>query len=239
MNHHFITGASRGIGKAIAEKLLLDPKNFVTGFSRKQSITHERYSHVEIDLSDLHKVSEYDFPGIRNAEKISLINNAGTIGKVHFAGKMELESIRSGYHVNLVAPTIFTNKFLGKYAENPAKQIIINVSSGAGKNPIDGWSVYCATKAGLDMFTKVVAEELKVSGRKNVYIFAVAPGIVDTTMQDEIRTVSAKDFSQVQRFIDYKKTGQLADPEFVAGKYLSILDIPEKYHDVLFSVKDI
>lgn len=239
MNHHFITGTSRGIGKAIAEKLLLDPKNFVTGFSRKQTITHERFAHVEIDLSDLEKVSAYDFPEIKNAEKISLINNAGTIGKVHFAGQLENNSVVNAYEVNLIAPTILTNKFLGKYADNSAKQIIINVSSGAGKNAIDGWSVYCATKAGLDMFTKVVAEELKVSGRKNVYIFAVAPGIVDTTMQDEIRTAAAKDFSQVQRFIEYKKTGQLADPEVVAGKYLSILDIPEKFPDVLFSVKDI
>ena len=82
MNHYFITGTSRGIGKAIAEQLLSDPENFVTGLSRTSSITHERYTHVEIDLSDLGKVSEFNFPVLEQAKKIALVNNAGAIGKV-------------------------------------------------------------------------------------------------------------------------------------------------------------
>jgi benzil reductase ((S)-benzoin forming) len=239
MNHYFITGTSRGIGKAIAEQLLLDPKNFVTGLSRTSAITHERYTHVEIDLSDLEKVSQFNFPVLERAEKISLVNNAGAIGKVFYVGKIPDDLIKRAYNLNLVAPTILTNSFLNFYSSNPAKQIIINVSSGAGKNAIDGWSVYCATKAGLDMFTKVVAEELKIADRKNVFIFAVAPGVVDTNMQDEIRTADQTNFSNIQRFIEYKKTNQLASPDFVAGKYLAILELPEKFKDVLFSVKDI
>jgi benzil reductase ((S)-benzoin forming) len=239
MNHFFITGTSRGIGKAIAEQLLLDPQNFVTGLSRTSTIVHERYTHVEIDLSDLAKVSAFNFPVLEQAKKIALINNAGAIGKVHYAGKMDDDSVARVYNVNLVAPTFLTNSFLSSYSSNPAKQIIINVSSGAGKSAIDGWSVYCATKAGLDMFTKVVAEELKLSDKKNVFIFAVAPGVVDTAMQDEIRTAGVSDFSQVQRFIAYKKSDQLARPDFVAAKYLAILGLPEKFKDVIFSVKDI
>jgi len=239
MNHFFITGTSRGIGKAIAEQLLANPENFVTGLSRTSTITHERYTHVEMDLSNIEQVSKFNFPVLEQAKKIALVNNAGAIGEVHYVGKLEDDSIVQAYNINLVAPTILTNSFLNSYASNSAKQIIINVSSGAGKNAIDGWSVYCATKAGLDMFTKVTAEELKIADKKNVFIFAVAPGIVDTAMQDQIRTASTGDFSQVQRFIDYKKSDQLAQPGFVAGKYLSILDVPEKFTDVVFSVKDI
>ncbi len=239
MNHFFITGTSRGIGKAIAEQLLLDPNNFVTGLSRTSCIVHERYTHVEIDLAEIGKVSRFNFPVLEQAKKIALINNAGVIGKVHYAGRMEDDSILRAYNLNLVAPTILTNSFLESYFSNPAKQVIINVSSGAGKNAIDGWSVYCATKAGLDMFTKTVAEEMKISGRKNVFIFAVAPGVVDTAMQDEIRTAAAADFSQIQRFVEYKKSDQLAHPDLVAAKYLAILGLPEKFADVVFSVKDI
>lgn len=239
MNHYFITGTSRGIGKAIAEQLLLDANNFVTGLSRSSSIVHERYTHVEIDLSDLGKVSAFNFPVLEQAKKIALVNNAGAIGEVHYAGKMVDDEVVRAYNVNLVAPSLLTNSFLNTYVSHSAQQIIINVSSGAGKNAIDGWSVYCATKAGLDMFTKVVAEEVKLSGKKNVFIFSVAPGIVDTAMQDQIRSADVSDFSQIQRFIEYKKSDQLAQPDVVAGKYLAILGLPEKFKDVVFSVKDI
>ena len=239
MNHYFITGTSRGIGKAMAEQLLRDANNFVTGLSRTSGIQHERYTHVEIDLSDLEKVKQFNFPVLEQAKKIALVNNAGAIGEVHHVGKLKDDGIVGAYNVNLVAPTLLTNSFLSSYASNPAKQVIINISSGAGKNPIDGWSVYCATKAGLDMFTKVVAEELKLSDKKNVFVFAVAPGVVDTSMQEQIRSALASDFSQLQRFIDYKKSDQLEQPGLVAGKYLSILETPEIYTDVVFSVKNI
>jgi benzil reductase ((S)-benzoin forming) len=152
---------------------------------------------------------------------------------------MEMVDMTRAFYVNLVAPTILCNSFLKTYSIIPVQQIIINVSSGAGKNPIDGWSVYCATKAGLDMYTRTLAEELKIDGKKNIFAFAVAPGVVDTAMQDQIRTASPEDFSRIQSFIGYKNEDQLAHPDFVASKYLAILGLPEKYKDVVFSVKDI
>jgi benzil reductase ((S)-benzoin forming) len=239
MNYYFITGTSRGIGKSIAEKLLEKENNHVIGIARTCSIQHERYEHFEIDLSDEKQVGDWKFPLLFHAKKIALINNAGIVGAVKYAGRMEDVDISKTYFVNLVAPTIFTNKFLNAYHDHKAEQIILNISSGAGKNPIDGWSVYCATKAGLDMFSRVVAEELKIAGRSNTHIFSVAPGVVDTAMQDAIRAANVMDFSQVQRFVEYKKSDQLASPDLVAAKYLSILELPEKFKDVIFSVKDI
>ncbi len=239
MNYFFITGTSRGIGKAIATKLLADPKNHVWGLSRTNSISHERFSFVEMDLSNEAQVENWNFPELKNVEKICLVNNAGMIGTVHYAGNLEASEISKTYQVNLVAPTVLTNSFLKKYSASSIKQIIINVSSGAGKNPIDGWSVYCATKAGLDMFTRTLAEELKIAAKKHIFAFAVAPGVVDTEMQEQIRNSSTNDFSRIQTFIDYKKSGNLAQPDLVAEKYLSILELPEQFKDVVFSVKDI
>jgi benzil reductase ((S)-benzoin forming) len=239
MNYYFITGTSRGIGKAIAQQLLLDPQNYVFGLSRTNTIEHERFSFHEIDLSEEEQVSKWEFPVLKDADKICLVNNAGAIGSVKHAGKMEMADMTRAFYVNLVAPTIFCNSFLKTYSAFSAQQIIINVSSGAGKNPIDGWSVYCATKAGLDMYTKTLAEELKIDGKKNIFAFAVAPGVVDTAMQDQIRTAAPEDFSRIQSFIGYKNEDQLAHPDFVASKYLAILGLPEKYKDVVFSVKDI
>jgi benzil reductase ((S)-benzoin forming) len=239
MNYYFITGTSRGIGKSIAQQLLLDPKNKVFGFSRGNTLSHERFSFHQLDLSDVTAVSKWEFPALNDADKICLVNNAGAIGAVKHAGKMEANEIASAFNVNLVSPVMLTNAFLKAYSAQTAQQIIINVSSGAGKNPIDGWSVYCATKAGLDMYTRTLAEELKIDGKKHIFAFAVAPGIVDTAMQDQIRTVSNEDFSRINAFIEYKNTDQLAHPDLVAQKYLSILGLPEKFNDVIFSVKDI
>jgi benzil reductase ((S)-benzoin forming) len=239
MNHFFLTGTSRGIGKAIAEALLEDPQNRVTGFSRTCSIRHERYTHVTMDLSDVASISAWKFPALKDASRIALVNNAGAIGAVKYAGRMEAATISRDYNVNLVAPAILTNAFLAAYSGLDAQQVIINVSSGAGKNPIDGWSVYCASKAGLDLFSRTVAEELKLAGKNHIRIFSVAPGIVDTAMQDAIREANKLDFSRVGQFVDYKVTGQLASPDLIARKYLSILGLPEKFPDVVFSVRDI
>ncbi len=239
MNYFFITGTSRGIGKAIALQLLEREGNHVYGLARTSSIEHERYEHFEIDLADEKQVTEWKFPLLFHAKKIALINNAGIVGAIKYSGRMEEEEIKNAYHVNLIAPTVLINKFLKTYHDHLAKQIIINISSGAGKTPIDGWSVYCSAKAGLDMYTRVVAQELHISERSNAHIFAVAPGIVDTAMQDDIRDSNALNFSQVDRFIGYKNANELTHPDFVAKKYLAILDLPENYKEVVFSVKDI
>jgi benzil reductase ((S)-benzoin forming) len=149
------------------------------------------------------------------------------------------EAYKRTYDINLTAPCMLTNQFLGTFSRKKISLVVMNISSGAGKNPIDGWSAYCASKAALDMFSRVVAEELAISDKKHIRIFSVAPGIVDTAMQDHIRTMNVKKFSRVNQFIGYKSAGELADPDVVARKLLSILDLPEKFADTVFSVRDI
>jgi benzil reductase ((S)-benzoin forming) len=237
LHHYFITGTSSGIGKAIAEQLIQREDHFVTGLSRTCSITHPRYEHFALDLADQKQVNEWKFPLLFHAKKIVLINNAGMVGNVRYSGRAESQTINEVINVNLSAAMVLTNNFLKTYFDHPAKQVILNISSGAGKNPIDGWSAYCASKAGLDMFTKVVAEEIRISGRPETWVFSV--GVVDTKMQDEIRSANLTEFSQKQRFIDYKNSSQLADPLLTAAKYCAILETPEKFKEVIFSVKDI
>ncbi len=240
MRVYYITGASRGIGKALAEKALEHEDAQVYGLSRKHSIEHERYHPVKIDLSDLEAVKEWEPEEHQELDELVLINNAGTLGNIKPVGKDEDGAYEHAFDLNLSAPTMLMNKFIRKYQELPAKKLIVNISSGAGKNAIDGWSSYCASKAGLDMFSEVVEKEQQIHEHHHPFrIFAIAPGIVETRMQEEIRSTNEADFSSVERFRESKAQGQLADPSEVAEKYFRIFERAESYSDVQISVRDI
>jgi benzil reductase ((S)-benzoin forming) len=238
LNYFFITGTSRGIGKALAELLLSSNDNFVYGISRSCTITHPRYNHFSLDLSQQDSVDKFDFPLLTDAGKIGLINNSGMIGEVRYAGEMKADEINRTVQLNLTAPILLSNAFLNAYSAQTCDQIILQISSGAAQNPIDGWSVYCATKAGLDHYARTLSAEQKLAGKEHIHVFSVAPGIVDTAMQDQIRTAESQHFSRIEQFISYKKSDQLADPAVVAAKILTILDSPKKFGNSVFSVKD-
>jgi len=239
VNYYFITGTSRGIGKALAEAILEKEEVKVVGISRTNTLSHPDFRYVEMDLANMDDVNFWKFPDFKSADKIVLVNNAGAIGHVKQVGGMDNDAIARLFTINLTAPCVLINNFLKTYGQKNAPLVIMNISSGAGKNPIDGWSSYCASKSALDMFSRVVAEEIAVSGKKHIRIFSVAPGIVDTAMQDEIRRASIEDFSRIQQFEEYKTSGQLVQPDLIARKLLSILDLPEKFPETVFSAKDI
>jgi len=241
MKYYIITGTSKGLGKAIAERILADPGNFVIGISRTVTIHHDNYEHLFINLSEvdsLHKFYDSIFPNFKNPSKICLINNAGDIGEITYLGKQHDRKIIDGYNCNVIAPALLMNEFVCRYKNNNASKLILNISSGAGKKPVDGWSVYCSSKAALDMQTAVAANEAKFS-HSNFRFFSLAPGILDTPMQTEIRKVAPEDFSRVEEFINYKKEHMLVSPEKVADKIWRLLENENDYKGVVMSVNEV
>ena len=148
----FITGASKGIGKAIAE-LLLNENYIVFGYSRTNTIKHPNFTFTEIDLSDLEKVQKLTFPKFDNAE-VLLINNAAAIGKIIPLSLKKDSEIINDYNLNIISPTILCARFINAF---DGKKIIINISSGAANSNIASWSTYCATKSAIDRLTCVIA----------------------------------------------------------------------------------
>jgi benzil reductase ((S)-benzoin forming) len=237
MNYYYITGASKGIGKALVEHLLKDPSNKVIGISRSRDMEHANYEHVSVDLSNIDEAESFRFMPHHDAKKLVLINNAGALGTVKPVGKLTAHAIAYTYNLNLVAPSVLINNFMHAYSSFKAEKMIVNLSSGAGKYPIDGWSIYCTSKAGLDMFSRVVAEEQKIN-KGDFKIFSIAPGVVDTGMQDHIRTVDKMDFSRIEDFINYKVSGQLSDPKLLAEKLFRILANADSIEETVISVRD-
>jgi benzil reductase ((S)-benzoin forming) len=238
VDYYYITGSSKGLGKALAEHALQSENTHVTGIARSNSIQHENYKHIQLDLSDTTAVANFQFEVPSDANRIVLINNAGAIGEIKYAGRMDTDTIVSDYNVNLVSPSILCHLFIKATQEFNGEKMILNVSSGAGKSPIDGWGTYCASKAGIDLFSRVAAKEQNLQNANGVKIWSVAPGIVDTDMQVGIRSAEVVDFSRVDEFVDYKESGKLADAKSVAAKYFQIIESPDQFPEVLCSVRD-
>ncbi|MCJ8165208.1 SDR family NAD(P)-dependent oxidoreductase [Pontibacter sp. E15-1] len=241
MNIYIITGASKGIGKAIAQELLKDENNRVVGVQRTDTLRHPNYRHQPMDFSDIEAVEhnlQKVFLPYEGAEKLVLINNAGTLGDIGYVGEqMPNERFEFVFDINVIVPAMLMNTFLEVYRQHPARKVVVNVSSGAGKYPVDGWASYCASKAALDMLSLTVQKEQEVRGT-STKIYALSPGVVDTAMQASIREADVNRFSNVAKFQDYKANGELATPEEVGRKIVHFLHNTDQYKDVIVSVRD-
>ncbi|MFT3888525.1 MAG: SDR family NAD(P)-dependent oxidoreductase [Arachnia sp.] len=208
-----ITGHTRGLGAALAAQLT-DAGWEVLGIARTGGQT--------IDLGDPEMLSGWLDRGgldahLAGADEVLLINNAGVLGPADVAGAQSSLEIISAITVNVAAPLLLTNAVLrGRAADTPVR--IAHVSSGAGRRPLPGWSVYCATKAALDHHATTVAAE----AHDGVRIAAIAPGVVDTDMQGDIR--ASEGFPLRADFVAMKNEGRLATPEDAARAVLAVLD---------------
>lgn len=212
----YITGTSRGIGKALAE-LLLSKRIPVIGIGRTSSIVHDLYQHIPADLSHQSVLQQCDEWFTKPAESAVLVNNAGTLGEIAYVGNQSNLDLISTYTLNLIAPAVLSNAFLKAYSD--AAKNVINISSGAAWNAYDGWSAYCATKSGLAMLGQAIQKEADANSSKTKVI-NIAPGIVDTEMQALIRQADEQQFTMLQKFKELHSTQQLKPIEQVALELL-------------------
>jgi benzil reductase ((S)-benzoin forming) len=228
-----ITGSSSGIGKAIAEELLNNEDTQVLGISRKKTIQHQRYRHVSADLGNQTVLQNIDLQIPAGIQKVLLINNAGKIEPIGATETLKPDEVISHFILNVVAVQVLMSIFI-RQTDGITDRHIINISSGAGKYPVKGWAAYCASKAAVDALSKVVAAE-----HPDILVWSMAPGIVDTPMQQTIRNTRESQFAERQRFVDYYEKGELKDPREIARALTKLLDSPEKVTQVVFSLRDL
>ncbi|MDC6161552.1 SDR family oxidoreductase [Achromobacter xylosoxidans] len=228
-----LTGASRGIGAAMARGLAKPGTRLITlarredpelaAYARSQDAQLEQLS---VDLSDL-GAAEAAARRIcdalpRDAGRYLLINNAGTVHPVSGTDALiDGPAIAAAFNLNVTAVMLLTARFLAAVEDLKADRRVLNISSGAGRNPNAGWGVYCATKAALDMYSRVVKQE---QGEGGARVVSLAPGIVDTDMQAAIRSSDPKSFPALAKFQDFHASGKLSSPANVASRILAYLD---------------
>ncbi len=227
--HIIITGASRGFGRDLAMHMAESGTVLhLIARSDMSALVHEleaRGAEVRTWKQDLTQTAELHDLISRIAESISkqdtgflgLVNNAGMIDPVGPAGKYSYDAYKSNLEINFVAPILLTHAFIQHFQDWDVVKRVIMISSGASKKPYHGWSHYCSTKAGVDMFSRTAGIE-QTKQRHPVEIMAFNPGRIATDMQKTIRETSEEDFPMVHDFISAWKEGVIGDSREVAGR---------------------
>ena len=230
MKNAIVTGVSRGLGEALALALLARGLS-VTGIGRHNSsrLSGERYRFVYCDLADAAKIDSTVAPAMQviaeeQPEWVCLINNAATSEPVGVIGAMNDSAIEASLAANLIAPLMLANLFCRIFTDVTQARIVINISSGAGQSPLPGAGAYSIAKAGLEMLTKQLAAEHAASTLKAI---SVRPGIIDTPMQQFMRSQPRHALPSVAMFQDFYKSGQLVAPDVVAAKIVDKLVLGE------------
>lgn len=218
---YIVTGVSRGLGKAIVEELL-GRKEHVIGIGRTHSFDHPNFSFLECDFSTPDKIENLEFPQLKGT--VTLINNAGIIGDIKRISDQKNLDLEHVMAVNVISPMQLTQLIYGK-VESKNDFTLVNISSGAANRAIPSWSSYCASKAALNMLTETFyLEEIEKGNHPKVY--AVAPGVIDTDMQTQIRSAEKSDFSALENFQELKNSNSLFSVTEASNRLLALIDKP-------------
>jgi benzil reductase ((S)-benzoin forming) len=219
----WISGASSGIGKALATTLPWEHARLI-GVCRRPPAAGE---HLEADLADprsWERVGQSFERELRgwSGGRVVFVHAAGVVGPIGFAGEVDTDSCSRSILLNSAAPQVLGQMFLAAAREVEARRQIVMLTSGAASSIYPGWAPYGAGKAAVDQWVRDVGAEQDLRG--GVELVAVAPGTVETGMQEQIRLTEEKDFPQRQKFVDLHRSGQLADPDRVAADIWALLD---------------
>jgi benzil reductase ((S)-benzoin forming) len=224
---YIITGASRGLGRAMAEQLAASGAT-VLGLSRQApSAALAGLEQWPSDLADPVPVAErlVAWLGAFEASRFasaSLINNAAMLTEPAPLAVVDLESLSKATRVGLEAPLVLTAAFLRATQTWPGLRRVLHISSGLGRRGMASSGPYCAVKAGLDNLARAQAleEALQTNGAK---VCSLAPGVIDTDMQVQLRGADAKAFPDREAFVQMKSGGKLDSPTSAAAKVIAYL----------------
>jgi NAD(P)-dependent dehydrogenase (short-subunit alcohol dehydrogenase family) len=196
-----VTGAGRGIGAETARRLAAEGARVAVTARRladAEAVARDcpRSIAIACDVSDAGSVEEMVERAAQALGRPTvLINNAGVIAPIGRFDTLDPEAFASSIRTTLVGAAFCAHAVLPHFLVGGSGRIV-NLSSGAAHNPLEGWSAYCAAKAGLAMLTRSLALEY---GGAGVRVFGFAPGLVDTDMQGAIRASGINRISKLPR----------------------------------------
>jgi benzil reductase ((S)-benzoin forming) len=219
----WISGASSGIGRALAATIPWDRARLL-GVSRRPPGVGE---HLEADLADpaswelVGRSFERELAGW-SGDRVVFVHAAGVLAPIGFVGEVATDDYVRNVILNSAAGQVLGHMFLAAARDVDASRQIVMLTSGAARSVYPGWASYGAGKAALNQWVRDAGAEQELRG--GAHVIAVAPGTVDTGMQQRLRETAERDFPKRQKFVDLHRAGELADPERVAGEIWTLLD---------------
>jgi NAD(P)-dependent dehydrogenase (short-subunit alcohol dehydrogenase family) len=244
-----LTGASRGMGLAMAEQLCTPNHTLLcisrgsspalTALALKNGTTLLQW---QADLAHPQVVADKLSAWLKSLagqafENATLINNAGVIGHLGPFEQASANSVQEALAINLTAPMLLTQVFLQATRAWATPRKVLQISSGLGRRAMAASALYCASKAGLDHFSRCVAlDEALLSNPAR--IVSLAPGVIDTDMQTDLRSGNPNGFPDQANFIHLKESGSLTSPADAAAKVLGFLARGDFGSSVVADVRD-
>jgi 3-oxoacyl-[acyl-carrier protein] reductase len=200
-----VTGASRGLGEGAARALAAAGASVML-VARDGALVGQVAAQIRAaggraeaqacDVSDYAAVERLvrDTSGRLGALDI-LVNNAGVIEPIAEVATSDPATWAQNITINLIGAYNVLRAVLPGMLERGGGTLV-NVSSGAAYRPLEGWSAYCAGKAGLAMLTRSIA--LETAG-KGIRVYGFSPGTIDTEMQVKIRASGMNAISRIPR----------------------------------------
>ncbi|MCG2593224.1 SDR family NAD(P)-dependent oxidoreductase [Ramlibacter sp. XY19] len=229
-----LTGASRGMGLAMAQQLLAAGHDLLCiarkpgeALAAQAAAAGRRCEQWAQDLARPDAVAARLATWLQgqageNYASVTLINNAGMIPRIAPLGEIPAADLADALRVGLEAPMLLTGAFLRATAGWPAKRKVLNISSGLGRRAMASQAAYCAAKAGMDHFTRCVALE-EAQQAEGAKVCSLAPGVIDTDMQVQLRGADPARFPDLGNFTGMKDKGMLMAPQDAAAKVLAFL----------------
>lgn len=251
MTHHLtiITGASRGMGLAMAEQLVDAGHNLLCVSRRHNDALGQRATAKGVRCEQWPQdLARPEGAALRlegwlagqdaaSFASVTLINNAGLLPRVAPLSAIPASELADALRVDLEAPMLLTAVFLKATRSWAAQRKVLNISSGLGRRAMASQAAYCAAKAGMDHFTRCVA--LEEAGLPNgAKVCSLAPGVIDTDMQVQLRGADAGQFPDIGNFIGLKEKGMLSSPAEAAARVLAVLARPDFGSNPVADVRD-
>jgi len=229
-----ISGGSRGLGAALVDEYRRAGYE-ITELSR----SGRSGDSVQVDLAQpkaAQQILDDEFGRIATdpCDHVLLFNNAGDVMPVGQVADKAFDTVLGNVNVNFVGAIVLLRAFMLAFQANDCPKAIVNISSGAALSGMEGWSLYCAAKAGIEHFIRTIALE-QANNPFPINAINISPGLIDTGMQASIRSAAQTDFPRVQDFVGFKAEGALRSPALVAGAVVAIVasdPAPGSRHEV-------